>query len=476
MKLILISLLILLFSCSNQTKPSPEPKKDTPFTFDLDKIKARGKLIALTRFNANSYFIYKGEPMGYEYDMLKLFCDEIGVDLEIKVPKHWDDLIPSLLRGEGDIIASNMTVTKERSKSVLFADHHTTTRQVLIQQLPKNRLKLKKHEINKLLIRNQIDLIGEDVHIFKSSSYYPRLLNLSDEIGGDINVQLVSDSLDTEDLIRMVSEGKYKYTVADENIARINKMIFSNIDIETPVSFPQRIAWAVRPTSDSLQLEINRWIKKMNRSESPVYKIIYNKYYKNGRRIKRTLKSDRYFEKSGKLSNYDPLIKKYAKDLNWDWLLLASQIRQESGFNSKEKSWAGARGLMQVMPRTAKEYGIKDLYKPEKNLQAGTMFIKWLENYWKEIPSDERLKFVLASYNVGQGHVQDARRLAKKYGKDSNKWSDVSIYLLKKSNKKYYKDESVYYGYCRGEEPYNYVKEILYRYEHYKLYSKNIAI
>lgn len=473
MKLILISILFLL-SCSDPKQILPEEPIINQLSFDLDKIKSRGKLIALTRFNANSYFIYKGEPMGYEYDMLKLFCEEIGVELEIKVPKHWNDLIPALLAGEGDIIASNMTITKDRSKQISFADHHTTTRQVLIQRMPEIYTKLKKHEIDRLLIRNQIDLIGKDVHIFGSSSYFPRLQNLSDEIGGEINIKLVSDSLDTEDLIKLVSEKKYNYTISDENIARINKIVFPNIDIETPVSFPQRIAWGVRPNSDSLRISINSWIKKMKRSDSPIYNLIYNKYYKNNRRIKRRLKSDRYFEKSGKLSNYDALIKKYAKKLDWDWLLLASQIRQESGFNSKQKSWAGAEGLMQVMPRTANEFGIKNLFVPEDNLSAGTQFIQWLENYWKDIPNeDERMKFVLASYNVGQGHVQDARRLTKKFGKDINLWEDVSEFLLKKSNKKFYKDDVVYYGYCRGEEPFNYVREIIYRYEHYKLNQKN---
>ena len=473
MKLIFISILIL-FSCThqeNKTHLAPKTVSKQPIV-DLQHIKAKGKLVALTRFNANTYFLYKGVPMGYEYEMLKRFCDEIGVELEIKVPKHWDDLIPMLLNGEGDIIAANMTVTKDRAKVIRFADHHTTTRQVLVQRKPQNWHRLKKHEINALLVRNQIDLLNKPVHIFKGSSYHQRLIHLSNELGGDIDIQFLSDSLDTEDMIQMVSENEIRYTIADENIAKVNKVIYPNIDIKTPVSFPQRIAWGVRPSSDSLYKAINVWVKRMKHSKAPIYQIIYNKYYNNHKRIKRTLSSNLYYTRTGKISSFDPLIKEYATKLNWDWLLLAAQIRQESGFNPKRTSWAGAKGLMQVMPKTADSFGITDLYNPKSNLRAGTEFLIWLEEYWKDIqPASERLKFILASYNVGQGHVQDARRLAEKYGKNKNKWKDVSEYLIKKSKRKYFKDDVVFYGYCRGEEPYNYVKEIIERYEHYKRFE-----
>ena len=156
--------------------------------------------------------------------------------------------------------------------------------------------------------------------------------------------------------------------------------------------------------------------------------------------------------------------------MNWDWRLLASLVYQESQFLPYKKSWAGAVGLMQLMPKTAREFGAHDLLDPQENINAGTNYLRWLQNYWRDIPnSGERVKFVLASYNVGTGHVQDARRLAEKYGKDPNIWEDnVAFFLLKKSQKEYYDDEVVNFGYCRGEEPIRYVDEILKRYEHYK--------
>jgi membrane-bound lytic murein transglycosylase F len=156
--------------------------------------------------------------------------------------------------------------------------------------------------------------------------------------------------------------------------------------------------------------------------------------------------------------------------LGWDWRLLASQVYQESRFNPKAKSWAGAVGLMQMLPETAREYGAKNLYDSYENLRAGANYLKWLLNYWKDIEDEtERVKFAMASYNCGFGHVEDAQKLAEKYDAESDVWTDqVNQYILKLSEKKFFNDEVVKYGYCRGEEPYKYVQEIFERYEHYK--------
>ncbi len=474
-----IFFLFFLFSCEKKSdkkilKQKVSLSDYTLKSFDLDKIKKRGKLIALTRFNANTYFLYKGEPKGYEYELLTLFAKHLKVELEIIVPKVWSDIVPALYEGKGDIIAANLAITKERLKNVNFTKHHTTTRQVLVQKKPDNWRILKKHETEKLLIRNQIDLIGKKIHVRKISPYEKRLKNLSEEIGGEIIIKYVSGEKETENLIKNVSEGKIDYTIADENIALINKSYYPNIDIKTPISFPQRIAWAVRPNSPLLLTEINKWIEKMRTSKDPTYYVIYNKYYKNKKFFKNRIKSDYYTTKTGKISEYDSLIKKYAEKNKIDWRLLAAQIFQESRFNSKEKSWAGAKGLLQVLPKTGKQFGVTDLYDPEKNIKAGTDYLNWLFEYWKEIKDDkEKIKFVLASYNAGQGHIQDARRLCKKYGKDPFLWEDnVEFYIIKKNNKKFFNDSVVKFGYCRGEEPSNYVKEIFKTYEHYKKFIK----
>ena len=214
---------------------------------------------------------------------------------------------------------------------------------------------------------------------------------------------------------------------------------------------------------------VNEWLQDYKKTLD--YALIYNKYYKN-RRSAIIRKSEYYTISSGKISPYDPIIKKYSKKVEWDWRLIASLIFQESRFNPKAQSWAGAKGLMQLMPSVAERFNVPDRTDPQQNIRGGIELLDWLDQRLKKkgIKDEEaRLKFILASYNVGMGHILDARRLAKKYGKDPDKWeNNVDEFILKKSNPKYYKDEVVYYGYCRGTETYNYVRQILDRYEHYK--------
>jgi membrane-bound lytic murein transglycosylase F len=165
------------------------------------------------------------------------------------------------------------------------------------------------------------------------------------------------------------------------------------------------------------------------------------------------------------------LIREGADEQGWDWRLLASMVYQESRFNPSGESWAGAKGLMQLMPETAKRFGVTDPTNPQQSLRGGVRFLKYLDKYWsKSIPDDdERLKFVLASYNAGLTHIIDARKLTEKYGGDPTSWSVVETYLLKKSDPTYYRDPVVMAGYCKCEEPVHYVKAILNRYEEYKL-------
>lgn len=433
----------------------------------LKEIKARGKLIALTAYNVNSYFIYKGEPMGFEYELLKNLADHLGVELEIEIVNNLDQIFNDLNLGKGDIIAYNLTITKDRLRKVSFTDPHSIIRQVLIQRLPGKWWEMKRHEIDKMLVTNTIDLIGKKVYVRKESSYYSRLLHLSDEIGGDIEIVEVPGDITTEELIRQVSEGKIDYTVCDENLALINQVYFPNIDINTPISFPQRIAWAVRKNSPMLEQAVDEWLSDLKRG--PTFNVIYNKYYQDKRSFEQRVKSEYFSSTGGKISPYDEIIKTEAQKLDWDWRILASQIYQESQFDPKAKSWVGAAGLMQLMPRVAKEYGVTNINNPRQNITAGVGYLRWLNEYWKEIPDSlERMKFIFASYNAGLGHVQDARRLAEKHDKDPNKWENVAEFIVKKSQEKYYTDEVVQYGYCRGEEPVNYVSEIFARYDHYQ--------
>lgn len=460
------SLLVLLLFAFNTCK---EKEKESFVNLNsLEKIKKRGKLIAVTDFNSTNYFIYRGEPMGYQYELLKLLAEHLNVKLEVIVNNDVDDNFRMLKEGECDIIAINLTITKERSKVIDFTYPHSQTHQVLVQRKPENWEKCSKKEIDAILIRNQLDLANKVVYVQKSTSYAQRMKNLSDEIGESIKLIERADK-EVEELIELVASGEIDYTVADENVALVNQIYYPNLDVKTAVSFPQNMAWGLTKGSDALKSEIDNWLKSFIKSID--YTLVYNKYFKNPRSVK-IVESDYYSISSGKVSKYDDYIKKYSKHIDWDWRLLASLIYQESRFQPNVKSWAGAFGLMQLMPTTARRFGVNKKSAPEKHIKAGVDFIKWLDKRFEKRginDEDEKLKFIIASYNVGLGHILDARRLAEKEGKNPDKWeNNVDEYILKKSNPKYYKDPVVKYGYCRGSETYNYVYQILDRYEHYK--------
>ncbi len=464
---VLIIILIFTFAC--------EEKKETPkntvniVNLDLDKIKKRGKLIAITGYNAYSYFIYRGRPMGYEYELVNRLAEHLNVSVEFIIEKDLGKMFEMLDNGEGDLIAFNLTVTKKRKQRVNFTSYHNTTRQVLVQRKPENWRKMKSHQIEKELLRSPIDLEGKTVFVRHSSAYLNRMENLEDEIGGDIIIKEAGPDVSTEDLIEMVADGTIEYTVSDKNIAMLNQAYYTNLDIRTDISLPQKIAWAVRKNAPMLLTAINSWLDELKKQ--PDYYVIHNKYYSNRNAFRNRMTTDFYLHKGGKISEYDDELKEYSEQLGWDWRMLASLIFQESRFDPEAKSWAGAVGLMQLMPQTAGQYGVKNLEDPEQNLKAGIKYLQWLDNYWKkEIENkQERLKFVLASYNIGLGHIIDARRLAEKYGADPNIWfKNVELYLLKKSNSKYYNDEVVRNGYAKGTETIRYVEEILERFSQYK--------
>jgi membrane-bound lytic murein transglycosylase F len=467
-----ILFLSIIGACSTKTDTQTQDLSYAiePVDFDFNKIKERGYITAVVDNSATSYFIYKGQPMGYEYEMLNWLADDLGVELKIIKDSSISSALEKVNRGEADIVAFNLTVTKERKQFVDFTNPLYFARQVLIQRKPENWRQMKIHEIENELIRDPIQLTGKEVHVRKSSAFSSRLANLSDEIGGDIVIIEDSSSLEVETLIKMVANGEIDYTVADEDVAMLNATYYPIIDVKTPISFSQQIAWALRSNADTLENKINNWLEA--RQKETDYYVIYNKYFKN---LKRSV--DRSFSEfssvqGGKLSPFDEEIKETAQNIGWDWKLLAALIYQESKFNPKVESWAGAKGLMQMMEPTAREFGATNLFDPSQSLKAGSKYINWLQRNFKKHVEDsvERQKYVIAAYNVGIGHMQDAIRLTKKYGGDPAKWDgNVEKYLLLKSQKKYYTDPVVKYGYCRGEEPVNYVKEILERYQQYVL-------
>jgi membrane-bound lytic murein transglycosylase F len=457
-----------LHSCreSQPLKFSPTPE----VLIDLAEIKKRGYINALVDNNSISYFIYKGQSMGYEYELLNSLAKHLGVNLKITITTGVETAIDQLNRGEGDILAFPLTITKERTKYISFSKTHFLSHQVLVQRKPDNWRRMGIDEINAQLIRNPVELIGKEVYVLPGTSFERRLENLSEEIGGDIIVKKDTSIAESESLIRKVAMGDIEYTVTDHMIANVNASYYPNLDVSLPIGVSQQVAWATRKNSPELLAAINEWMTKIKKEAT--FMVIFNRYYKNPRTSLLRLQSDYSSLGGNKLSPYDTLIKQGAKKLGWDWRLLASLVYQESNFSPQGESWAGARGLMQLMPSTAKRFGAANPDDPRQSLSAGVGYLKYLDGYWlTKVPDpQERLKFILASYNAGLSHIIDARKLAQKYGMDPTKWDDVESFLLKKSDPKFYRDPVVMAGYCKCEEPVNYIRDIIDRYSEYKLH------
>jgi membrane-bound lytic murein transglycosylase F len=471
----LLLCLVLLSACSGKKldkKDTHKPERkhvEVPFLED-------GKLVALMSNNISSYYILKGQPRGFEYEMLKLFCKDNNLDLQVKVIQDFDYLLDSLVAGKGDIAAGNLTITKDRKARVDFTPEVLRTRQVLVQRLPDNYRKLSSKQRKARILNDALDLNGKTVHVNASSSFYGRLENYANENGIDLTIEKVSGDVGTDRLMRMVSEGDIDYTIADENMAKIHQDIYKNIDISVPISLSQSIAWAIPKGQNQLAALVEAWMEE--RKNSTRYNMIYNKYFGSKSQLRK--KGNYLAIVEGQISPYDDLIKQYADNIEWDWLMLAALINKESTFNPSVESPFGAKGLMQVMPRTASQFGVDAnyLFYPEANLQAGTRYLQWLDNYWLKIlgDNDELQYFVLASYNAGQGHVLDAMRLAEKNGLDPHVWFDnVELMMLKKSEPAYYRDPVVKHGYVNGIQPVQYVTRILSYYSFYKAFQSGVT-
>lgn len=410
-----------------------------------------------TLSRSTSYFNLQGKEMGFEYEMASKFAASLGLKLEVLLAKDMEELVEMLSSEEVDLVAYPLIITNEYKERVRYTDHEYVTNQVLVQRKAKGTPTL----------RDVTELIGRSVFVVEGSKYHDRLENLNAELGGGIDIRLVSNEEDEEALIKKVSLGEIDYTLADNNIADINTTYYSNIDVRLKVGYDQRSAWAVGLEADSLCSVVNRWFNESKNNY--IYQYLYHKYFKQTKAKSGDYK--KYID-SRTISAFDGLFKKYASTIGWDWKLLASMSYQESRFQPTARSWVGAKGLMQLMPHTALVLGIDSarLEEPETSVRGAVLYLKSVEKYFLSIEdAGERTKFILASYNAGVGHVKDAMALAAKLGRNPVVWEgNVADCLLLKSNPEYFNDPVVRCGYLRGDETFRFVSEIMVRYLEYK--------
>lgn len=463
--------------------PGPGPEVERDFA----DILAGDTLVVGTRFNSTSYFLYRGEPMGYEYELLRNFAEAHEMHLRVIVAHDFEALGEMLRTGEVDVLAARLFPDGRLEGQATFTEPLFDTQRVLVQrsgapdeaaQTDVQRRAVTDPDygwevpeevtIRARLVQRGDELADETVHIAEESGAHRQLIELSDSIDGTIDIVEVDADVTTETLIRRVATGAIEFTVSRENVAELKQERFENIVVRPIIGPPVGLVWATRRGAPELHAALNEWIATERDGE--LFNSIYRKYYIDRGGYREREESEYLTAATGRLSQWDDIILRNAQAVGWDWRLLASVMFQESRFQPRARSWAGAMGLLQLMPATAREVGVTDPWDPEDNVAGGARYFQWLENQWVNdiADPDQRLRFILASYNVGRGHVQDAQRLAEAHGDDPDNWEQVSHWLLQKSKREYFTHPVVRFGYARGLEPVTYVQKILDRYQHYQ--------
>ncbi|SHE86879.1 membrane-bound lytic murein transglycosylase F [Microbulbifer donghaiensis] len=416
---------------------------------DWKSIKESGVLRFAT-YNGPGYFIWKGVLTGLDYELASKFAEENDLELQIIAVPDKKDLTDLLKTGQADIAGASTTITESRRKQgVDFTTPILETTQTVLSNK-------KSPPINTLQ-----DLNGRTLTL-RSGSAFIETANTLRQSGVDVKVEVAPEDASFGDIIKGVASGEFDATLEDTNLAAIQAALYPELVAGAVVSDPLPQAWMVERDNNTLLEKVDQFLEeflgvKKNRA------MVDNYYKPNKQLLKR---AEAPVMPGGELSPYDKLAKKFALKHNLDWRLVVAQMWQESNFDPKAESHMGAQGLMQVMPRTAQEMGFDGpLFDPEHSVHAGTKYLDWVrERFEDELPADEKLWFALAAYNAGIGHLRDARLLAKKLNLDPNQWFDnVEVAMLKLSEPRYF--EKARYGYARGAEPVQYVKNIsnLYR-------------
>lgn len=444
---------LCVMSCNRQ-----ESDEDSVKHRDLAEIREDDTLRVVTMYGPTSYFLYKDNEAGYEYEMAKSLSEAIGVKLKITVAESEVAMYKMMTLGDADLIAYKMPYISKYKDGLAYTNLQSETYQVILQCKSDS------------MARDVLDLVGREVVVRQGSRFEHRLKHLNDEVGGGINIVYAADTVTSEDLIGMVATHKIPMTVTTYDIARISQNLFPKLDYSLGISFPQRAAWAVGKDSYELLAFINKWAE--DKKHIKEFTKLYRRYFEQS--IAEANKIE-LMSRNG-ISQYDHLFKIYGQQIGWDWKLLAAMAYKESKFDPMTVSWAGACGLMQLMPKTAISLGadsVQQMFDPEVSVSLCAKYLKKLEKLFPSVTDpDEKVKFTLAAYNSGPAHIFDARALARKYGKDPDVWfGNVEHYILLKSEPEFYTDSVCKYGYCRGIEVVTYVKQVISKWEQYKTWS-----
>jgi membrane-bound lytic murein transglycosylase F len=457
-KILLTSALVLVLGCS---RGEPEVLYSDPIYRSWSDIKREGVLRMITRYNSSSYFIHRGVERGFDYELLREFCRTENLVLEVVVQQENVNLIDHLNRGDGDVIAAHYAVTSERTEWIAFSTPYEVVNERVVASAMVGPT-----------LTSLSKLEGMTFHVRKGSSGEKALRRLKDEQNIRLNIITVGDEWDSEALMLAVNNGQYEATVSDENLYQAAAGYLDNIAAGPILQEGTKIAFGLRRNDDEIRQKLNRFLDQHVKEDPKTGKVkrsaffsgLVKRYYEDQRQIssfKQPLQDSPW---AGSISPYDKLVQPIAAEFGLDWKLIISMIAQESLFNPQAKSWAGAVGLMQVMPKSSK-YSEVELLNPETNIREGIRIFLEGKQAVSYLAENEQINFALAAYNSGVGHLNDARRLTIDQRKNPNRWDDVADSYLKLMEHQYY--EQARYGFCRGIETVRYVREVQNRYQMY---------
>ncbi len=425
----------------------------------LQQVRDAGVLHVLTRNAATTYFTGPHGPEGLEYDLVKAFADYLGVSLKMSSDDNLKNMLNKVQDGEVHFAAAGLTVTAEREKTFRFSESYQSITQQLIYHRSIPRPKTMDDAIEGMM-----EVIANSSHVEKLKelkNQYPRL-------SWDENTEV-----GTNELLNLVAERVIDFTVADSNELLLTRRFHPNLRIAFDISKPQKLAWAFAKDGDnSLYEEANIFLKDYKKSGqlAQLLKRHYNHAHNyNYAGTPTYLGHVRY-----RLPRYQAMFEQAGEVNDLDWQLLAAVAYQESHWNPRAISPTGVRGIMMLTSVTAKDLGIEDRTVPAQSIKGGAQYIRELsEKFSDKIGKLDRLWFTLAAYNVGFGHLTDARLITKQRGGDPDKWIDVKESLPLLSLKRWHKKTR--YGYARGNEPVKYVANIRSYYDilHWHLAKEN---
>ncbi|GMQ83776.1 MAG: membrane-bound lytic murein transglycosylase MltF [Gammaproteobacteria bacterium] len=432
MRLTLILLTLLIAAC------------DLLPQSQLDRVKDNGELRVLTRNSGTTYYEGPNGPNGLEYDLAAGFAEHLGVKLKVETPENLSQILRKIQAGVADMAAAGLTVTAERQALLNFSTSYQRITPQLVYRVgtrtPKN-----------------LDKLQGNLEVVTDSSHAERLRILQDEYP-NLSFQENSE-LDSEQLLNLVWEQVIDYTVADSNEVAISRRFYPELRVAFDISSPEPLAWAFPNGEDrSLIEEANKYLKvikdngQLDQLLERYYGYVTDFDYVGTRRYMKHIEQRlprfrRWFEEAGEMTGVD-------------WRLLAAIGYQESHWNPRAVSPTGVRGIMMLTRNTMRHLGIsKSRLDPQASIEGGGRYIARVKNSIpKRIGEPDRTWMALAAYNVGIGHLEDARKLAQSDGADPDKWIEVKKYLPLLSQKKWYKQTR--HGYARGNEPVRYVENI----------------